>query len=484
MQATRLLGVLVLCVASLSAHSPHSAQHSTSDLDIIEAIIRRTEPLSAPRGDRLPLYVWPAHRLGTDESSDMERLIRALDARGMAVFGVWNPGDPGALERALTIARIQDRLGLPVSISATSATYAFFDGNVRTAHITRDGRPFFDDSFGTSRQMGCPFAIDFRMSEMRRRIADPVAAYRDAGLDIRFVYADWEVDGPIEWNGAWAASKRCARCRHHIPSIDDFGSFQAALRTKRAQLQKAMLAEPVLEAFPDALVGNYGVYPHDGYRYWFDYFETFVEGAPHRLDARARYRRWFDEFPLTGYTFAMATVYPWYEIFDWYDFDVPDYRWFYNMLLVGSNVGRSTPADVPIVSFVHWAPVEAPADPEPAARGLGRARYQALLWHLLLRGHDGLFSWSRPEEAVEETVALHQVYAASHRYGRFLQDGRPVTFAVPARPGPIVSGLRLGDRVLVLRTDFDDDRSPVELEIDGRVVSVSRAEGPRVLRIP
>lgn len=473
--------VLACTVWPYSPHSPYQPQ--PTDLAILESIIARTAPLDAPRGDRLPLYVWPAHRLGTDEPVDMERLIRALDARGMAVFGVWNPEDPAALDRALAIGRIQHRLGLPISISATSATYAFFDGDPRTAHITRDGRPFFDESFDPSRPMGCPFAIDSRLPAMRRRIAEPVAAYRAARLTIHFVYADWEIDGPIEWNGAWDASRRCARCRQHIADIDDFPSFQTAIRTKRAALQRGMLAEPVLEAFPQALVGNYGVHPHDGFRYWFDYFETFVEGAPHRLEARARYRRWFDEFPLTGYTFAMATVYPWYEIFDWYDFDVPEYRWFYNMLLVGSNVGKSTPAEAPIVTFVHWTPVEAPADADPAARGLDRSRYQELLWHLLLRGHDALFSWSRPEEGVEETVVLQEVYAASHGYRNFLRDGVPVTFDVPTTPGPVVSGLRLGDRVLMLRSDFDDTQALVRIDVGGRLVQVPRATGPQLLRI-
>ena len=487
MAVGRLAGAIVVVAAMAAAWSAHaigpvpSRLSTQADVELIETIIARTAPLDAPRGDRVPLFVWPAHHLGTDDPSQLERLIRALDARGMAAIGVWNPEDPSALPRALSVARIQRRLGLPVVASATSATYAFFDGDPRTAHITRDGRPFFDESFGADRSMGCPFAIDFRLPIMRRRVEESVSAYEAAGLALYFVYADWEIDGPIEWNGAWAASKRCARCRQRIPDIDDFTSFQAVIRTKRAELQKAMLADPVLDAFPDALVGNYGVYPHDGYRYWFDYFETFVEGAPHRVDGRARYRRWFDEFPLAGFTVAMATVYPWHDIFGWYDFDEPDYRWFYNMLLVGSNVGRATPADIPIISFVHWTPVDAPAG--SSVPSLTRARYQDLLWHLLLRGHDGLFSWSRPDEAVDEAVVLHDVYAASHRYREFLRDGTPVTFDVPTQPGPIVSGLRLGHRVLVLRTDVGDASRPVALEIDGRIVRVARADGPRVLRL-
>ena len=42
--------------------------------------------------------------------------------------------------------------------------------------------------------------------------------------------ADWEVDGPHEWNQAWEHSRQCARCRENLPNLEDFASFQAALR--------------------------------------------------------------------------------------------------------------------------------------------------------------------------------------------------------------------------------------------------------------
>ncbi len=45
---------------------------------------------------------------------------------------------------------------------------------------------------------------------------------------------------------------------------------------------------------------NYAVNPHDGYRYWYDYFEQFVEGRPFKADGAARYRAWYDDFPGTG----------------------------------------------------------------------------------------------------------------------------------------------------------------------------------------
>ena len=360
MTTIRLLAALGLILAALTRTMAQTDQ-------LIQEIIRTTAPLEQPRGERLPLYLWPAHNLGTDDEAEVETLLRQLEARGIAAIANWRTDDAEALERALRLGAFQKRLGLPITVNATSCTYSFFNGDEATAHVDSDGRPFFDPSFGPQ-HMGCPFAIDSRTTEMRRRIAEPVAAYGEAGLDIHMIFADWEIDGPIEWNEAWEHSRRCMRCRARIPRIDDFDAFQGALRRQRSYLQRHMLAEPVLARFPRALVGNYAVYPHNGYRYWFDYFEKHTPGTPHQVEGGARYRQWYPEFDGTGYTFAMPVVYTWQDIYGWYDFDVPDYRWFYNMLLVGSNAGAvdagPRPADH-LRPLAHGDPLRSPAGSPP-----------------------------------------------------------------------------------------------------------------------
>ena len=453
----------------------------SSDLELIREILRTTAPLEAPRGARLPLYLWPARTLGTTDESELRTLLRELEARGMAAIGTWT----GDGTDALRLGKLQKELGLPVSVDATSLTYGFYDGGRETAHLDSEGGAFFDESFPTTRKMGCPFAIDHRIPVISGRVRRAVEKYRAASIPIHFLFADWEVDGPLDSNGAWESSKRCARCRREIEDIDDFESFQAAIRRKRAAIQKEMLTEPVLEAFPDALVGNYGVYPHDGLRYWLDYFEEHVEGAPVVRDQGALYRRWYPEFEETGFTFAMPVVYPWYRGYGWYDFESTDYRWLYNMLLAGTNAGKATPAAIPIITFVHWQPVEPPKRPDPSVRALSREMYQELLWHLLLRGHDALFLWSPKEEALEESRALHEVYRESHRYRDFLAEGIPVAFDVPKAPGPIVSALRRGQTLLVRRTELDASAEPYTLVVDGHRIPVPPEPGRcQFLEIP
>jgi hypothetical protein len=257
------------------------------------------------------------------------------------------------------------------------------------------------------------------------------------------------------------------------------------LRVIRSRLQQYALTDPIRSRFPAALVGNYAVYPHNGYRYWYDYFEYFVEGQPHIADQRAKYRLWYNEFPGTGYTCAMPVVYTWYPTYQWYDFENSDYRWFYNMLLVASNAGEHTAANVPIISFVHWHTTAPPAQPDPAVKQLSGESYQELLWHMLLRGTDAFFLWCPRDEDASEVELVHQVYAAAQQYGEFLAGGTPIEFRVPAVPSTVVSGLRLGERVLVRRTDFGSSRAPVEIVVGKQRISVEPSPGKcQILALP
>jgi hypothetical protein len=426
---------------------------------------------------------------GDLDDATAEHLVRELDRRGIGLINSWSPGRPEpSLARALTIARAQKKLRVPVNVNASASLHRFFDGDERTAHVDDGGNPFWDGSFDVGSRphnMGCPFALDFRKDPIRQQVEYFVQAYQDAGLDIDFIFVDWEIDGPVEFNRAHEASKRCTRCREHIQDIDNFLEFQKALREIRSELQRCAFTDPVKSRFPDALIGNYAVYPHNGYRYWYDYFEYFVDGQPHIKDQRARYRLWNNEFAGTGYTCAMPVVYTWYPTYQWYDFEDPDYRWFYNMLLVASNAGKHTPAGTPVISFVHWHTTAPPENPDPSVKQFSRECYQELLWHMLLRGTDTFFLWCPRDEDAVEIKLVHEVYAEAQQYGEFLENGTPIHFRVPKKPAPVVSGLRLGNRALVRRTDFGNQQEPVEILVGKHKTAVKSNPGKcQVLTLP
>jgi hypothetical protein len=118
----------------------------------------------------------------------------------------------------------------------------------------------------------------------------------------------------------------------------------------------------------------------------------------------------------------------------------------------------------------------APAGAQPA-RQMSESTYQELLWHMLLRGTDTFFLWCMEKENAKEVQLLHPVWAAAQAYGEFLEGGVPITFETPAKPGPVVSGLRLGRRILVRRTDFTDNRDPIVVQVGDRTLKVPAAPG-------
>ncbi|MFH0963266.1 MAG: hypothetical protein V2A58_04545 [Planctomycetota bacterium] len=450
-----------------------------SPMELVELILSETEPLQRDRGDRLPLIHWHARALEADDAR-LEEIIRDLDARGIGFFSLWETGTSreSSLALALRVAAIQKRLGLPVIVFANGPMHMFFNGEESTAHVDDEGKPFFDDSFGGTK-MGCPFALEQRIAPMRKGMESFVQAYVERDLPIDIAFADWEIDGPIEWNDAWKNSKRCRRCREHIPDIDDFAAFQKALRAIRSRLQKEVLAEPILSAFPKALVGNYGVYPNDGYRYWLDYYEheDFPEGVALKTDGGARYRPWADEFKDTGFTFAMPVVYTWSRCYRWYDDENTDWRWFTNMLLNATNAGKSTSPNIPIISWIHHAIIWESGKSSEDVVQFSTEKYKELLWHMLLRGCDAFALWCTNQEVDFETRPLHEVYAESLEWREFLDRGQPVSFEVPRGAGPVVSGLRLGDRMLVRRTDFGDPSAPASITVGGKTLPVPSAPG-------
>jgi hypothetical protein len=108
---------------------------------------------------------------------------------------------------------------------------------------------------------------------------------------------------------------------------------------------------------------------------------------------------------------------------------------------------------------------------------MSKESYQELLWHMLLRGTDAFFMWSGKNEYPEEVRLLHEVYAAAQKYGKFLDQGMPITFDVPDKPGTVISGLALGDSLLVRRTDFGINHEPVQILAATKLVTVKYAPG-------
>jgi hypothetical protein len=473
------LGAVLVGFYAAAGFAADAKPKPPTRLEIVEDIIAHTQPLKFPRGNRLPLYLWSVNDIPTDDPAKTEEILKKLDERGIGVCMSWTFGGAKdkALAAALTVAKIQKKLGIPIGSNATGAVYSVFDGTPATAHVGQDGKPFFDKSVVAWFPSGSPFAVEQRVAPVKAQVDYFAKGFADAGLAPDLIVADWEWDLPIEVNGAWEANKKSKLSEGKFKDINNFNEFQATVRTIRADLQKRIFTDTVKGYFPKVLVGNYGVYPNDGFRYWYDFFEKEVDTFPAKVDGHAKYRQWFQEFPLTGYTYAMPVVYPRYPMYSWYDFDNADFRWFRPMLLNASNGPAHVGAGTPVVAFVKYFTCDGPAKPDSAVKQLSEEMYKEFLWHMLLRKTTSFYNWCPDTEATKEAELLQGVYADSLEYEEYFEKGTPISFETPTAPGPVVSGLKLGNKVLVLRTDFTDTKDPVEVKIGSAVLSIPRVDG-------
>ena len=162
---------LCVCVSATallwSVRAP--AERSTR-MELLEEIIRITKPLSHPRGERLPLILWGARAVDTDDEK-LEQILRDLDARGVGLFSNLETGKnaDGSLALALRVGALQKKLGLRVNVFCNAPMYSFFNGDEKTAHVDNDGR-----SVGIAQPVG------------RQGIQQPIDAHHVRPLERHF----------------------------------------------------------------------------------------------------------------------------------------------------------------------------------------------------------------------------------------------------------------------------------------------------------
>lgn len=479
--------IYILCVFFISQSIIYSASKKSKE-STVERIIRVVKPLKEKIGKRLPIYMACIHTIRGDDKS-IERQVKALAKRGIASFSSWKPGknQQKSLEHSLKIAAIQKKLGVPVNISASMCVYYCCNGKKETAHIDDKGTPFFNESIekwmgGPASKLGCPFTFKVRYPEIQKQLSFFCEGFKKKGIDIDFVWTDWEVDGPIEWNGSWDAAKKCVVCQKNIKDLNNFKTFQKVYRKERSRYERECYAKIVRSYFPDILVGNYAVYPNDGWRYWYDWFEKVPDNLNQygmKLEHKFPVRPWVDEFNPSNYTMAMPVVYAWRPIYDYYNWKNTDYRWFYSLLRVASNAGKHTPGDVPLIPFVNRASL---------AKGvelLSEEKYTELLWHMLLRGHDSFFVFCGYNNIETELAPVHKVWSESLKVQEFISHGKPMLFDIPEEPGTVISALKHGKQLLVRRTDFTKNSGPVIIKIKGKNISIIKKSGQnQILTLP
>jgi hypothetical protein len=93
--------------------------------------------------------------------------------------------------------------------------------------------------------------------------------------------------------------------------------------------------------------------------------------------------------------------------------------------------------------------------------------------------------WCTAEQTAKAAVPVQKVYAESLQYAEFLIKGTPITFDVPSQPGTVISGLKLGNRVLLRRTDFEGNAMPVGTVIEQKTIQIPAKAGTcQIVELP
>jgi len=83
----------------------------------------------------------------------------------------------------------------------------------------------------------------------------------------------------------------------------------------------------------------------------------------------------------------------------------------------------------------------------------------------------------------QEIKVVHEVFVESLKFNDFILNGKVVLWNVPEEPDTVLSALELKNKLLVIRTDFNDKPEELKIKINGRTVKIPLVSGPFVLEI-
>ena len=441
---TPRLPVLALVVSLLGAPPAAGAAEAEATWDI-PSLARIVQPMKHDMTGRLPLMLWnfPIPRddrlVTMREDGSLRRAIDILAERGIVptveLGWEWTPAG------ALAMARTLQEAGRPVYVLQPDAellqrgAWANAAAWVEGSDATRRNQ---------ARRWPCLPLADSRPGA--ERVRNMLLPFKEAGIHVAGVWFDDEAL-PHPWNGNFDAQRKSAACRTHYPPgvLDDFRRFDEWTGELRTRLLVEIMARPVRELFPDALVGNYG---------------ESASSARTPLDGNRPPRRLDPGLALMPSAYANTNLLPRrLEHGEVATQEKADAIYFlFLMRRLGTSSANRQAGQLLIPYLSRYTPDE----PDPRfLQPMSQRAFREVVWHAFLRGADTIYVFNlgyptRPQnvtpafsfESVEDVRSVYDTLLAARQ---FLDKGEPMNFAYPPLFGaePVWSGLRLGDRCLV-----------------------------------
>ena len=449
---THRAGFLTLCLCAGAAMAADIGWD-------MESLARVVQPMRHSMEGRLPLILWnfPIPRgdklAKLRDDGSLRKAIDLMAARGIVptveMGWEWN------LAGALAMAKTLQEAGRPVHVLIPDCE--LIEKGVY-ADCTAWGEGPDATRKGQTRKWPClPLANSRAGAE---RVKKALLPYKEAGIDLAAVWFDDEAL-PHPWNGCFEAQRKSDECRKHYPQgvLDSFAAFNEYTYNLRTKLLVEVMATPVHELFPKALVGNYGEFasstqvPFEGRR------------PPRKLDPR---------LALMPSAYANTCILPRYFKKDEEATQAKaDLIYFHELLSTVSTCNaNAAPGQLSIPYLSRYTPDN--SDPR-FLFPMTQARFREIVRHAFLRGADSIYIFNlgyptRPQlvtpafsfESVEDVRAVYDELLA-HR--EFLDAGEPMNFAVPKlyATDPLWSGLRLKDKCLVRAYTLGETAAKVEV---------------------
>jgi hypothetical protein len=414
----------------------------------------------------------------------LERVAKAWAARGylLPIEALWG----ATPESVMAVARTLSDAGLPLHLIVLG-----FAGGEQALWGKCDAWAGGNGHGALPQGWPClPLADTSSAAGAMRNLAQ---RFRDQGLSITGVWADWE-GLPHPWNGIYESQRDSADCRKHYPAgvLDRREAFIEYALELRCELLSQTIADPVHELFPDALVGNYNDCASSDRFPYVDY-----EGCRYPPNSLARLNT---TMPI-AYGLTRQLVRHFND--DWAVTQESADHVHFNIML--RSVSHANANKRPGMKSVPFVSRYLPESTGPRFDfGITQPLYREFIRHAILRGSDTFFvlnlgfvadetpSSVSPLQSFEAQEDVRAVLDELLDYRPFLEGGEPVCFDVPAMysTGGVWSGLRLKDACLVRAAamgktsvsipiaPFSDVAVSVLAPPDGATYLIRRGSGP------
>ena len=417
------------------AAAAHARPSAASQLNLdFPTFVKMVKPLRNGLGTNAPMVLWGWP--GPPANMSLDAFVQAYAARGIIpqipVGPGYNPVNTIAFAKALEAANMPVYLVFPKN---DLLMMAYQNATIYTTYT---------DSSGTVYKYPCAPLIDASIGAAW--VQAQLAPLQDAGIHVTgVVFDDENLPIPID-PGEYQSQKDDPTCASYYPpgALDTFENFIQYIYQLRSTLEGQIMADPVQQMFPGAVVGDFGAYQSSAAVPYVDVggnaypprqsvdtnmlvpalYNQAIPLAPPKSPAKAT-QKWADDIFFTRWLQTLSTAAVNRgdnQIFSFVSSNIPGF-W---------NVGNLKPL-------------------------MSRNAYREALRHLWLRGTNSLWLFAgggglgTTAGAFQMMDDSRAVYDGLLAYRNFLSQGTPMNVTPPDPSGtqPIWSGLKLGDQALV-----------------------------------